>query len=99
MWNWILKIWDFIRAILAMKAGSAEQQQKENEELEKKRQELEAQVEEKYNEKEQQVPTDGEQLVDYWTNRGVQPKTNDPATNSSDSSKAGASTRKKVVSD
>lgn len=72
MWNWILKIVDFIRALLSQKAESAQRQAEEDRETEKQRVEVEAKVEEEYDKKEQEIPTDGAELVDYWSCRGVQ---------------------------
>ena len=73
MWKWILMFVDFLRALLAQKAETSEKQKKETEELEQKRQEIEAQVEEKYEDERQKIPTDGVELVDYWKQLGVQP--------------------------
>jgi len=72
MWNWILKIVDFIRAILSQKAESAQRQAEEDKETEKQRAEVEAQVEDVYDKKAQEIPVDGGDLVDYWSCRGVQ---------------------------
>ncbi len=73
MWKWILKLVDFLRALLAQQAETSEKQKKETEELEQKRQEIEAKVEEKYEDEQKKIPTDGTELVDYWKQFGVQP--------------------------
>ena len=73
MWNWILKIVDFIRALLSQKADSAQRQAEEDKETEQQRGEVETRVKEKYNAREQEIPIDGSELVDYWAGRGVQP--------------------------